>query len=780
MGTIKPMRVIYTRIGEQESWSGWNVAGFTPDATPEVTGSCTSRQGKNSSSAKFMYDLLHPAKGESNESAKEVYEFFCTTNPAKSNIFSFTKATFGFLDALGRPQMKAYSVVMAEPANHLPPSCLPNLLTIDKRCFDDFALNLPLLESAKGKSVNLSEVQTQLESKEYTCGEDFLTEEMVGKLFGSRAVYEDFIRCVYWNLSFNSSSSVFVQTDGELDTCINLFLTAFFSVIYPYRTAMSFRTFDFQDSGNQPTLVFCRQIPEGVRYFDTQTGENNILNDKIKRKINRKAFTYYPEHLGEPSAENFFAVLDSKMNSMGRRFSTEIRDLETATTLVTDELDDNVSMSETELLKKIISYCDMPTDDTIDAKIALLIEQVLDENIMLNEDIRRHINNRMSATSSDELIRAGNILTVTTLLSLPQEDAICQLGELYESSTQYKDIVSVLMQKENGADLVDAFYASLAEECPAEMAKVLIILSKILIAGKLPKAMKAIKDKCLEIGISINKRFMQQKTSIVKDMEDYEKFLSVTIPRGDERESMLKAVKSDFWKRFSATNFTYDNQATYRYMSCSNPRQFPKEVFAKSNFYNSLFEVFKTSEKMNPNTVRSFANKLRDAEKSGIIEPDDKQHLVKEMQHYCVDFCDTTKGLDFWIELSKLRGQRQWLPFLFHTGIAMFSDRDLYRRGLEESDNMEDYNFLDAYLRSLEDYALINDSSNVRTTLELTREFKKQKGGKPAKKHVPSSRKTSEIDIMSYSNEHKRQHHIHEETKSSNPISGIKKFFGKK
>lgn len=781
MGTIKPMRVIYTRIGEQESWSGWNVAGFTPDATPEVTNNCTGRQGKNSSSAKLMYDLLHPVKGAPDESAKEVYEFFCTTNPGKSNVFSFTKATFGFLEGLGRAQMKADSVVMAEPANQLPPACLPQLLTIDKSCFEDFALDESLLEGARGKTVPLSEVQTRLESKAYTCAEDFPMEEMVDKLFGSRAVYEDYIRCVYWNLSFNSSSAVFVQTDGELDTCINLFLVAFFSVIYPYRTALSFRTFDFQDPGNQPTLVFCRQIPEGVRYFDTRTGKNNILTDKIKNKINRKSYNYYPEHLGEPAAENFFELLDSKMNGMGKRFSTEIRDLETAMTLVTDELEENVSMSDTELLKKIISYCHMPADDNIDAKLAQLIEQVMEENIPLNEDIRRHINNRLKTTTSDELIRVSNRMTVTSLLSLSAKGALRQLRELRENSPQYQNITAILMEDTAGAGLMDAFYADLVEtECPTEKAAVTTMLKEILSVGHLPETMAVIEDKCQEIGVRINKRFMLEKNSIVREMEDYERFLAAVISRSAKREAILTNVKSDFWKRFQADCFSSDNQATFRYMSCSNPRQFPREVFAKSNFYNSLFEVFKTAEKMNPNTVRSFSNKLNDAEKAGIIGSRDKPYLIKEFEHYCFDYCDKTRGLDFWSGIGSLHGQNRWMPFLFHY-IPLFQSRELYRAGLEESNDLKDDELLDFYLHKLEDYAEMDDSPNVRMAVELTREFKKQKNRKPAKKHVYESRQSSYPDFVTGSSHGRRQHHIHEEHKSGNPLTdGIRKLFGGK
>ena len=121
MGHVRPSRVVYTRIGNQESWAGWTIAGFTPDVGAEVLNGCKMLQGRNSNAAKMMYDRVNSNLENKNtstdESAKIVYEFFCEYNESVNSGFSFTKIEFGAMDESDSPGMHSTSILFPNTKN---------------------------------------------------------------------------------------------------------------------------------------------------------------------------------------------------------------------------------------------------------------------------------------------------------------------------------------------------------------------------------------------------------------------------------------------------------------------------------------------------------------------------------------------------------------------------------------------------------------------------------------------------------------------------------------
>lgn len=786
MGNIIPIRVVYTRIGEQEQWGGWRIAGFTPNVTPEALNYCTAQQGKNSFSAKLMYDRINPNTGESDKSAENVYEFSCADPSGKKAVFSFSKMQFGTLDGLGRAQMKANSIVLSQTAKLEVSKCPQQLLLIDRSCFDDCALDESLFENTSGKTRSLTDVQTVLESKNYTYTEDFSVEKMVDRYFSSREIYEEFMRCVYWNLSFSSSSSIHICIDGGLDDFINLFLIAFLSVIYPYRTAMSFRTYDFEDASNQTTFVFSKQISDNVRYFDPKTGDNNIMTDKVRSKVNRKAFNYFPHHLGEPGSEDYFEKLDKKMDSMGVRFSTAIRDLESIAGLVTDDMDGvsgqkSQEQSDKEILKSIISYCNMPQSNELDLKIAQLIEHVIESDIPMNDDIYRHINNRMAKTECEELIRSGNHLYAKSLLLMEEQYAFKHLRDLYRESKRFDEVAESLLKQNGGRNLLDEFYVK--EICPSldpVQDKVTALFDEIAQFGYLPKTLKCVDELCDDIGRGINTQFFKDGASIAHAWSEYNHFLNYIFDgRQLEKQQTIDRIKIDFWDRFTFDKFTYDNKVSYTTVACSDFRKYPSEVIIKSNFTAKLFDVFSTAEKQNANTVRSFSNRLKEA---AFLSAPEKRHLILEFQRYCLDNC-TQKGrlIDFWNALAYL-DKSKWIDFLFRKRIDLFLDEELYRAALSESVELKKLPFLEEYLDYLEFYYKSHVSKTVYAVLEATKEYKAaldKKGRSNKGDRLPKTVKTTSVkSSQRTANHHEREsaHNSSDEiwSNSDHSVSGVR------
>ena len=40
MNTLKPYKVVFTRIGNQESWAGWRIAGYTENTPADILSQC--------------------------------------------------------------------------------------------------------------------------------------------------------------------------------------------------------------------------------------------------------------------------------------------------------------------------------------------------------------------------------------------------------------------------------------------------------------------------------------------------------------------------------------------------------------------------------------------------------------------------------------------------------------------------------------------------------------------------------------------------------------------
>ncbi len=748
MNTLKPYKVIFTRIGDQESWAGWRIAGYTENTPSEILTQCGKIQAKNAEKAKYMFDKYHR---EHIETAKVVYEFSCDYEGQEGKAFSFTRQVFGDSDSGGRTNMLASSICVSLSESELVIRHPELLLTIDQTCFEDCQLNNELLSRAAGKAnYGLSEVQTVFQPKDYNCKNGFDIASAIDEMFGCKKNYEDFIKCIYWNLTFKSASSIFVKSESTLVDNIRIFLIAINSVVYSYRTKLSFRTFDFEDPTNQPTIVFSDTIPPGVRFFDIKTGRNNILTETVNNKLHRQFMEYYPANIGSEKADRYFDLLDQTLIEFGNRKATEVPLLETAFAIMQSELEGSVDQSDKEIIRKIITFCNLPySNDKIDSYIANLLDSVIIGDIALNDDIKNHIDKKLKNTKCLQLIDVGNQYRARNLLSEEKASAFKRLHKIKNEDSNYSRILEYILLEPKGKTFVDEFYGKCYGPASVSNMNELIEFAKEVQAITFREEIdKFIKDRCFKYGELIIEQFYETGLSLVEGMNRYERDLNQIYNSSNGiASSIIKRSYYIFWDKFDFIKFSINCVPSYQRVHFSDMRSFPRQT-SKCGLVNKLVEIFKTAEKQNANTVRSFKNKI---EESALLDEKARKHLIAQFRKYCLSKCDKRHNMDFWLALGDLDSRTRF-EYFFDNDIRILTSPDRFDHYIEDSDQLSDLAYLERFRDGLDAYRKLNDSRDVAEIFDIVKQYESEvrKALKIEKRQEKKQEKKSEKRHMEH------------------------------
>lgn len=719
MGTISPYKVVFTRIGNQESWAGWRIAGYTENTPVDVISQCGKFQAKNADNAKFMFAKYH---SEHIEAAKEVYEFSCDFAGQEGKAFTFTRQIFGDSGSGGSTNMIASSICVPIGENE---EVLRNpqlLLLVDRTCFDDCKLDSELLIRAAGKTnYGLSEVQTIFPPKEYYYDNSFDINKAIGKVFENKKIFEDFIKCIYWNLTFKSASSVFIKSGQTIEENIQIFLIAINSIVYSYRTKLSFRTFDFEDPTNQPTIVFSDSIPPEVRFFDINTGRNNILTDSVNSKLHRQFMEYYPSNIGTKKAEKFFDLLDKTLIEFGNKNETEVPLLETAFAIMQSELEGSVDQSDKDIIRKIITFCNVPySNDKIDSYIAGLLDAVIIGDIVLNDDIKNHIDKKLKNTKCPELIDIGNQYRARNILGEEKTAAFKRLLKIKKEDANFNRILEYIEIEPQGKSFIDEFYGKFYGPASVSSIDELIAFSKeAQHISHREQIDKFIKEQCIKYGELLVKCFYDTKLSIVKDMERYENdLIKIYSTRSGIVSAIIKRTCYVFWDKFDFCLFSMNSIQSYQKMYFFDMKGFPRQTI-KCGLVSKLVEIFKTAEKQNANTIRAFRNKI---DETTLLDDKSRKHLIMHFRKYCLENCDKRHHIDFWLALGDLDTSSRF-DYFFDNGIIILTNPDIFGNYIEKSEQLSDIAYLEKYREGLDTYRKTKDSRNIAEIFDITKRY---------------------------------------------------------
>lgn len=722
MDYVKPYKVVYTRIGDQELWAGWRIAGYTEGTPGDVLANCGKLQSKNADRAKFMYGKVH---NEGVEEAKEVYEFTSRSDGIEGTVTSFTRLLFGDSDFGGRTGMNASSVCLPSSGSDEVLRYPQKLLTIDRACFDDCRLDTDRLSAASGQNnYDIDEILTVFAPAEYACEAAFDIRQAVREVFPDKQIYRDFIRCIYWNLTFSSATPIYIKTEDTPEENFKIFLIAINSVLYSFRSKLSFRTFNLEDPANQTSIVFCKSIPYGERFFDVHNGKNNILSDSVINKLSKQSMEYYPQHIGTEGAEKFFDLMSKTLDEFGDRNSVKVPILETAFSFIQGELEGEVDLSDKEIIKKLITFCNLPySNDKIDSYIARLLDSVMTGGIKLNDDIKNHIDKKLSSTKCEELIDVGNQYRARNLLTEPKESAFKRLFKIQEEDKNFGRILHYIDLDAGGRAFIDEYYGTCYGPNKVKTAKELYEFTQQT-SSRNPKVYITafIKERCADWGNALVQKFFRTGESLVAGMDQFERNLMKIFPEDRPTVSeLLNQTHRIFWDQFDFKGFYIDLEPSYRKMRFSDMRAYPRES-GKCGLAATLAEIFFKTEKQSANTVRSFKNKLED---SRLLDNAAKNHLIEQFRRYCLNNYKTDRNFDFWLALGELQPAAKF-RFLFGERIMIFRDEYIYENELKKSADLSELPALSHYREELDSFRRTSDDRMIAALYDITRQYENE------------------------------------------------------
>ena len=718
MSTIKPYQITYARIGTQESWSGWTVAGATINTPGEVINEFAALQGRNADNAGALYSVAE---------AKNVYEWIGKFGGNTGSYFHFTKMTFGILDDTEPPRttMRSDSVVYSI-IDH--PEIIKNpylLLSINKECFNNsLRLDSKRDENGKLKTSELFEedAHTDYSLSEFKNDDSFNIFDEISRRFEDNKIYVNLIKCILWGLTFKSASSLYIVCDGDVNEHFKMFSLILCSIPYSFRNLVSFRTFSLTSS--QPTtIVFTNSKPEGQRYFVLSNGENNVLTEVLTKKLDKHPFfTYFAiNHASNSFISDFFEKLEKTMELLGDKTSIDPKFIDIAYDLIIEENDEDCeALSDKDYRNKLLKFLKIPyNNEVIDGYVAKLLETVLESGINLNEDIQKLIDDKLKVTKSEKLIKIGYSYRANTLLNNVQRDcSFSSLSKLKNNKELFPNIINAILLEDGGATFVDEFYGTFWGQKNIHNKEELLSFYNETLSLPEKKCINAFKrDMSIKIGISLFETIEEDAQEFSINYPLYVDFLRKIFPQNSEMVRYIqKKLRSDYWENFSLSTFSIDKMNLYKQIAFSESKKYIA--------IEKLSDIFIRIKKMSTNNVRSLRKWIKENKDLFILK--ERDYIRRYYQKCCVEYCDHTSNVDFWMCVSELSGPGQ-IEFLFSNNLLMFENEEVFEKEYATSEIFFENDTVDSMLNALDVYRRQTENKNVGMIYDLIRRLAKEK-----------------------------------------------------
>ena len=757
MNRISPYQITYTRVGAQESWAGWRIAGQSENTPDSVLDECARIQDSNAGDAGVLFDNLL---------AREIFEWVCNTGISKGETVYFSKLRFGMLDDAGdRPSMRSDTVALPV-GKELELLKRPQvLLNIDRESFNNH-LSIDSKRDENGQLikslVSSEDANTVYSDKSFSTDDSFSLSDTINQIFGSNfSNYSLLIKCVYWAITFNSASTIYIVMPGNIDDKFRLFSLIINSIVQSLRSLLSFRTCDLPTSF-PTTFVLSDRHPDGERFFDVRDGSNNIISDAVEKKLSRLTFIENSlSNIKSGTSEHYFEALNQSLSELGDCFSKDVRLINIADIFVSEGNVSDLSNAENkEIRKKLLKFLQLQVkSDKIDEYIADLIEIVLNRKIELNEDVQTLIEEKLARTECDKLIDIGYRYKASRILQNPdRESAFDELYKTRKNMKVFMNIKDSILSFENGTDFIDLFYAEYYGSRDVKTREDIIYLCDETRGLYSRKAIiNFMIKKCTSFGEEILKQFIITKKSLVAEFNEFTIFIQEVFSNNTVvSDRIINGLKQSFWKSFIFTNYIYDNAPSYRMISYRSDERY--------SLCSRLTEIFDDVDKMNISSVESLKKLVN---KSTILNSSEKTYLLTQYQKHCLSLCnDKSHKIDFWITLSTLTSSSP-AKFLYTHRMPVFRDEGCFDAAVTDSDLLKNPAFLKAFIDDIEmlkknedDKSLgiiINKLKRLLSNIEKEEKKSTKKEKKPEKTRAVDDFSSQEDGEQELSVPHKSQ-----------------------
>lgn len=528
--------------------SGWQTVAASPDLPLDAGKRCTYLQNLNSTIQSRMLD----EKGQ----VLNLYEI-----SGDEKYFYVMRTQYGLVDRVGRPNMFSHAYILSlDDAKVLGD---PNLLlSIDKSNF-------------KASEEEAAAWDGQLVRREFLTLDASLL-KIAGMDWEQYAIL---VRCVYAQMSERKSPRpLYIQYDGTEPQLHAMLYCIYYGIPYYMRKRLSIASCPAINDAKK-NLIFTCDAKSKERYFIPQTGENNILDSRTQRKIDRYG---YIDHAVKnlPAAEypDFFIALEGFATSLGDSSSVSNELVLKVAYQCYNHIERNAegmptinfnAFSDEELescLSDALRSGLYGAQSNMGNQIARLLSIFNRRGLVLSETNEETLDEWIANSDNDMLRRAGLEYRVHQLRILPPEKTVNQLLDMPVEI--FKLYSAELCTSPEGEKLLDLYFSKLgSRDMPWEQIKNLWSMSGIVSS----------RDKTIDaIQAAAWTRYCEdvaQGSDVMSSYQEYCEIMKAMLCPGqltgnEQFHECMISAKEEFWQHQSLAAFRFQDKELYQFMDC--------------------------------------------------------------------------------------------------------------------------------------------------------------------------------------------------------------------
>lgn len=656
MTDMKCYKLTLARIGRQESWAGWRIAGRSENAPRQLMESFESFHGSKNH---VVSSLNKPV---------ELYE----VAEHRGNLF-VSNIRFGIKDMLGRPSFSVRGIafpISENPNIFKHPDMFLQLSNVDF----DFQLKKLYDESRnlKQEYITGNNVVTIHDDK-FDFNRHLSLDEIISKHFSNEEMFECFVRSIFW-AGNNNQTTLCLKVSNSFADYFEIMYLVYKMLPLSMRSNFNFRTYNLPNLSGAK-IVFSEEVSIG-KYFNILTGENNIFVDSNILTNSRKLtfIDYIFRNLGKESNEEYFELLQDALEKMGQSKTTDLNTIEIAHNMLMRSNEDDTDLSDMEVLKKFQEYVSLEySNDIIDENIVKYLEIIIQKGIYLNDTLMKKLDFKLKSTKYIPLVELGYEYKVSKLLENEnKQNSFESLFSIEKDAELYDKYVSHILEFVTGARFLDDYYANFyIRKCVSNIEELCDFYSKTKNLPDRTLIYKRINAVATEWSMD-NVELMLEK-HIDFDYQKHIYLLNEKLGLASTSKSITEKMKKKYWSEFRFDKFEFSRINDYlTYLPYENWQY---------NLIRGINDIIQELDNQRPDTVRRFNSYVRGLTIRGInLSPDEQSYLKKEFQQYCLKYSNKNHSLDFWLEISRLLSSHKYIEFIFENDIKVFTVPELFER----------------------------------------------------------------------------------------------------